>query len=44
MKKEQETTNSNMDFSSASAIIGGLDSFLEEGVSFNTNKSEEKKE
>ena len=38
MKKENQTTNTNMDFSSASAIIGGLDSFLEEGVSFNTNE------
>lgn len=44
MKKEQETTNSNMDFSSASAIIGGLDSFLEEGVSFNTSPSKEKEQ
>ena len=38
MKKENQTTKTNMDFSSASAIIGGLDSFLEEGVSFNTNE------
>lgn len=38
MKKENQTTNTNMDFSSASAIIGGLDSFIEEGVSFNTNE------
>ena len=47
MKKENQTTNTNMDFSSASAIIGGLDSFLEEGVSFNTNeetKTEEENE
>ena len=47
MKKENQTTNTNMDFSSASAIIGGLDSFLEEGVSFNTNeetKTEEESE
>lgn len=36
MKKGNDTTSTSMDFSSASAIIGGLDSFLEEGVSFNT--------
>lgn len=41
MKKGNETTNTNMDFSSASAIIGGLDSFLEEGVSFNTSSEED---
>lgn len=32
--KKNETTSSSMDFSSASAIIGGLDSFIEEGVSY----------
>lgn len=36
MRKENETTASNMDFSSASATIGGLESFLEEGVSYDS--------
>lgn len=44
MSKDRETTASSMDFSSASAIIGGLESFLEEGVSFDSPEGKTKTE